>query len=107
MGGRKSMGKNVTNWWGTGEALRIAGIIHVLAWYTQIHPGHAIIEGAKPALLDSLEASLTSAPLFAFYEGLWLLGINKALQERMLVLVEEYTASLCASGATMRVCAIV
>lgn len=28
-------------------------VIHVLSWYMQIHPGHAILEGRKPALLDS------------------------------------------------------
>lgn len=27
--------------------------VHVLSWYMQIHPGHAILEGRKPALLDS------------------------------------------------------
>lgn len=27
--------------------------IHVLSWYMQIHPGHMLLEGRKPALLDS------------------------------------------------------
>lgn len=75
-----------------------------LAWYVQIHPGHVVIEGAKPAVLDSFGGALTSAPLFAFYEGVWLLGINKELQERTNTLVAEYTAELCAAGASMRVC---
>lgn len=93
------------NWTGTGRLLKYALWLHVLAWYVQIHPGHAVIEGAKPAVLDSFGGALTSAPLFAFYEGVWLLGINKGLQERTNALVAEYTAELCAAGATMRVCA--
>ncbi len=28
--------------------------VHVFSWYMQIHPGHALLEGRKPALLDSL-----------------------------------------------------
>ena len=93
------------NWMGTGKLLKYALWLHVLAWYIQIHPGHAVIEGAKPAVLDSFGGALTSAPLFAFYEGVWLLGINKGLQERTNALVAEYTAELCAAGASMRVCA--
>lgn len=33
-------------WWALG--------VQVFSWYMQIHPGHAILEGRKPALLDSL-----------------------------------------------------
>ena len=96
---------DASNWTGTGRLLQYALLLHVLAWYVQIHPGHAIIEGAKPAVLDSFGGALTSAPLFAFYEGVWLLGINKGLQERTNALVAEYTAKLCEAGASMRVCA--
>jgi uncharacterized membrane protein YGL010W len=28
--------------------------LHVLAWYMQIHPGHALLEKRRPALFDSL-----------------------------------------------------
>jgi hypothetical protein len=28
--------------------------VQVVSWYMQIHPGHAVFEGRKPALLDSL-----------------------------------------------------
>lgn len=92
------------SWTGTGKLLRFAGFVHFLSWYVQIHPGHAVIEGAKPAILDSLGGALTSAPLFAFYEGLWFLGINRELQEKTLQLVAEHTVRLCANGASMRVC---
>lgn len=49
--------------------------------------------------------ALTSAPLFAFYEGLWLLGINGELQVKILELVDVYTRELCESGeVVMRAC---
>ena len=92
------------SWMGTGKVLKIALLLHVISWYVQIHPGHAVLEGAKPAVLDSFGGAMTSAPLFAFYEGVWLLGINKGLQEKTNMLVAEYTADLCAAGAAMRVC---
>lgn len=95
---------DASSWMGTGTLLKYALLLHVLAWYVQIHPGHAVIEGAKPAVLDSFGGALTSAPLFAFYEGAWLLGINKGLQERTNALVAQYTADLCAAGKSMRVC---
>jgi hypothetical protein len=45
------------------------------------------------------------APLFAFYEGLWLLGINKELQNSTSQLVAKYTYELCTSGTVaMRAC---
>jgi uncharacterized membrane protein YGL010W len=94
------------HWYGTGRLLRIALMVHVLSWYVQIHLGHHILEGATPAVLQSFGGALTSAPLFAFYEGLWWLGINKELQVKTLQLVEQYTIDLCTSGAiTMRACA--
>eukprot|EP00540_Astrosyne_radiata_P008992 CAMPEP_0116841552 /NCGR_PEP_ID=MMETSP0418-20121206/11001_1 /TAXON_ID=1158023 /ORGANISM="Astrosyne radiata, Strain 13vi08-1A" /LENGTH=247 /DNA_ID=CAMNT_0004472017 /DNA_START=76 /DNA_END=819 /DNA_ORIENTATION=- len=92
-------------WTGTGRLLRFAVFVHIFSWYVQIHPGHGILEGAKPAIMDSVGGALTSAPLFAFYEGLWYIGINKALQEQTHRLVAEYTVKLCAEGAVMRACA--
>ena len=71
----------------------------------EIHLGHHIIEGAQPASLQSLGGALTVAPLFAFYEGLWLLGINKELQATTLAMVDQLTRELCTSGAVaMRAC---
>jgi uncharacterized membrane protein YGL010W len=102
----KKTSSKTGSWMGTGRMLRLGALIHIFCWYIQIHPGHAIFEGAKPALLDSVGGALTSAPLFAFYEGLWFAGINKRLQQRTQVLVEEYTAKLCAQGAMIRACAI-
>mmetsp|Transcript_27515 Transcript_27515/g.60543 ORF Transcript_27515/g.60543 Transcript_27515/m.60543 type:complete len:282 (-) Transcript_27515:161-1006(-) len=93
-------------WYGTGKALKIALAVHVLCWYLQVHLGHKIIEGAQPAVLESLGGALTVAPLFAFYEGLWLMGINQQLQKTTLLLVENYTRTICSEGGVtaMKAC---
>lgn len=99
---KKTSSKQVS-WLGTGRILRLAGFIHIFSWYIQIH-SHAVIEGAKPAILTSVGQALTSAPLFAFYEGLWFIGMNSELKDRTTELVAEYTIKLCEEGATMRAC---
>lgn len=104
----KSEGKAPSSiqWYGTGKSLRFGLLVHVFCWYIQIHLGHEIIEGAKPAVLQGLGGALSVAPLFAFYEGLWALGINKSLQESTQLLVDQYTQELCAEHGIefMRVC---
>lgn len=92
------------SWAGTGRLMTFAVVLHVLSWYVQIHLGHKIFEGAQPAVMQSLGGALTVAPLFAFYEGLWLAGINKGLQNQTLQLVDKYTIELCQAGVDMRVC---
>lgn len=86
--------------------------VHILGWYMQIHPGHALLEHRKPALLDSffqvcsLEAllemshtmvqgitwelkecnflqSLVLAPLFVWFELLFQLGYRPKLYAEM------------------------
>lgn len=57
--------------------------LHVFAWYMQIHPGHLVIEGRKPALLDSFFQSLVLAPLFVLYELLFLMGYRPALKAEL------------------------
>jgi uncharacterized membrane protein YGL010W len=91
-------------WTGTGRVLRYAFWVQMLGWYVQIHPGHKILEGASPAVFQSLGGALTTAPFFAFYEGVWWLGLRQDYQQTILELVNEYTAELCAQGATMRAC---
>lgn len=94
------------SWMGTGKLLAASFVLHVFSWWIQIAVGHQIIEGAQPASLQSLGGALTVAPLFAFYEGLWMAGINKGLQAQTLELVNTYTLELCASGkVAMRACA--
>jgi len=93
------------SWVGTGRALKQAFLVHIFAWYVQIHPGHRVIEGATPAVLKSVGGALTIAPLFAYYEGLWFLGMNKDLQDSTLELVEKYTVELCAQDSSiMKAC---
>ena len=69
----------------TPNALWIALALHVLAWYAQIHPGHLVLEGRRPALLQSFFQSLVLAPLFTFFEILFMLGFKKKLAERIAV----------------------
>jgi len=92
-------------WTGTGKALKLGAFVHFLGWYVQIHPGHGHFEGATPAATKSLGGALSSAPLFAFYEGLWFVGLNKELQDRTKELVDIYTIELCKSGEHLRACA--
>jgi uncharacterized membrane protein YGL010W len=92
-------------WTGTGKALRWAAALHVLAWYMQLHPGHQVIEGAKPALMQSLGGALTSAPLFAFYEGVWFAGFRQDFHQKVFEQVAVYTKELCEQGVVMRACA--
>jgi uncharacterized membrane protein YGL010W len=92
-------------WPGTGRLLITAFWLHVLAWYVQIHPGHRVIEGAQPALMQGLGGALSSAPLFAFYEGLWFFGIRQGFHAQVEELVMEYPKKLCEEGVIMRACA--
>jgi 2-hydroxy fatty acid dioxygenase len=102
---RKYLQQNGTmHWMGTGRLLKYAVLVHILSWYLQIHPGHHIIEGAAPASLANLGGALTSAPLFAFYEGVWFLGFRKQFQQKVLERVGTYTQELCVQGARIRVC---
>jgi uncharacterized membrane protein YGL010W len=96
---------NRVPWYGTGKILKFAALVHFLSWFIQIQIGHNMIEGAQPASLQNLGAALSVAPLFAFYEGLWLVGINQGLQNSTKVLVDQYTKEICSSGRTeMYVC---
>ncbi|KAL3924540.1 MAG: hypothetical protein SGARI_006014 [Bacillariaceae sp.] len=80
------VGEENVPWYGSGKILKFAAVAHFLSWYVQIAIGHYMIEGAQPASKENLGAALTVAPLFAFYEGLWLLGVNTALQESTKIL---------------------
>jgi len=94
-GGFGTATTTTNRWYGTGKILKLALVVHVLCWYLQIHLGHKLIEGAQPAVLQSLGGALSVAPLFAFYEGLWFLGINQNLQQSTVQLVAEHTLKLC------------
>jgi 2-hydroxy fatty acid dioxygenase len=92
-------------WYGTGKILKFSALVHFLSWFLQIQIGHNMIEGAQPASLQNFGAALSVAPLFAFYEGLWLIGINRNLQEKTTLLVNQYTEDICRAGEiTMKAC---
>lgn len=95
---------DMPRWYGTGRLLWIALFTQFLSWYLQIHLGHHFLEGSKPAILTSIGPTFTIAPLFAYYEGIWKLGINTGLQNQTLRLIAENTARLCRDGSTMRIC---
>merc|ERR1719482_1921375 len=70
-----------------GRVLQFAMCLQVLAWYMQIHPGHMVFEGVKPALFDSLGDALTVAPFFSLYDVMWTLlpsAAPESLQARVL-----------------------
>jgi uncharacterized membrane protein YGL010W len=80
-------------WW------KFAIICHVASWAAQIGPGHAMAEGVKPALVDSLGQALGVAPMFAVLEGIWAVGIAPELKERCLINVAANRVEMCtASG---------
>eukprot|EP00929_Paragymnodinium_shiwhaense_P013028 TRINITY_DN120890_c0_g1_i1.p1 TRINITY_DN120890_c0_g1~~TRINITY_DN120890_c0_g1_i1.p1 ORF type:complete len:241 (+),score=53.15 TRINITY_DN120890_c0_g1_i1:165-887(+) len=74
---------------------QIAHIVHAFAWYMQIHPGHAVFEGVKPALVDSLGQALSVAPLFAFYEGVWAMGFAPELHSNVTSIVAAQRQQMC------------
>jgi uncharacterized membrane protein YGL010W len=53
---------------GSELSWKIAAGVNLLSWYMQIHPGHGIFEGRKPALMDSLVQALMTAPYFVWFE---------------------------------------
>ena len=63
-----------------------------------------MLEGSQPALVQSLGGALTSAPLFAFYEGVWALGVRRDMQQDVLTRVHDMRRDLCAQGVQMRKC---
>lgn len=83
---------------------QIAALLHTVAWWAQIHPGHGIYEGIKPALLDSLGQAFGVAPLFAFLEGIWAVGLAPELRDRVGEQVALRRAEMCANGGAFAFC---
>mgnify|MGYP001081893317 CR=1 FL=1 len=79
------------------QAWKYALVAHVVAWYMQIHPGHGIFEGRKPALLDNLFQSLVLAPLFVWFEVLFKFGYRKSFHKQLLQRIDERLAEVRAS----------
>ena len=66
--------------------MQVAGVwkwaigLHALAWYMQLHPGHAVLERRKPALLDGFVQAFAAAPLFVWLEVLFCFGYRQDLR---------------------------
>ena len=71
-----------------GRAARYAGVIHIFCWYMQLHPGHGVFEGRKPALLDSVLQAFLDAPLFVWYEVAFACGYDPSLKQQLDAAVE-------------------
>lgn len=67
--------------------------LHLFSWYMQIHPGHGIFEKRKPALMDSLVQAFALAPLFVWFELLFLLGYRRELYKQLQARVAEVLAA--------------
>lgn len=61
--------------------------LHVFSWFAQVVFGHQMAEHRRPALLDSFFQSLVLAPLFVWFELLFLLGYRRRLHAEVQVLV--------------------
>eukprot|EP00877_Chromochloris_zofingiensis_P012010 jgi/Chrzof1/7062/Cz02g09110.t1 len=68
--------------------------VHIFSWYMQIHPGHAILEGRKPALLDSLVQAFALAPLFVWFELLFMSGYRPTLHKQLQQRISKHLAEL-------------
>jgi len=66
-----------------GRAAAYACVLHLLGWYAQIHPGHGVFEGRKPALLESVLQAFLDAPLFVWYEALFYFGYEPELKAQL------------------------
>ncbi|KAJ0393456.1 hypothetical protein P43SY_002930 [Pythium insidiosum] len=64
-------------------AWQLALPVHVLAWILQFI-GHGVFERRKPALLDSLDQAVITAPMFVLLEVLFSLGYRQALFKRIM-----------------------
>lgn len=89
---------------GSGRAMRTAGVLQLLGWYMQLHPGHAVFEKVKPALIDGFGQSFSVAPLFAFYEGAWAAGLHGELHKQTQVEVARRRAEMCRAGGKFHFC---
>ncbi|GMI39567.1 hypothetical protein TrCOL_g5026 [Triparma columacea] len=97
-GNRKGKGGGKMSWgW-------FAFWVHLAGWVMQIGPGHGYFEGVKPALLDSLGQALGVAPLFAFLEGLWAVGVAGELKGEVMDMVAIHRRDMCTAGGAYPWC---
>ncbi|GMF45893.1 unnamed protein product [Phytophthora fragariaefolia] len=65
------------------DSMHAALAIHATAWILQFI-GHGVFERRKPALFDSLDQALITAPMFVLLEILFPLGYRPELYQRVM-----------------------
>jgi uncharacterized membrane protein YGL010W len=78
-------------------AWQIALTAHCTAWTLQFI-GHGYFERRKPALFDSLDQALVTAPMFVLLEALFPLGYRPELYKRVMEQVKTNVKAFKASG---------
>jgi uncharacterized membrane protein YGL010W len=93
-----SLSNRLTQRYNKTKVNSIAVAVHVVSWILQF-VGHGKFEGRKPALLDNLVQALFLAPLFVWYELLFMMGFYKGLKREVEAGVEAEIAKLKANKA--------
>ncbi len=71
--------------------------LHVVGWILQFI-GHGVFEGRAPALLDSLDQAIITAPFFVLIEVLFFFGYRKDLHKRVSAQIEKNIADFKKKG---------
>ncbi|KAG7380309.1 hypothetical protein PHYPSEUDO_007321 [Phytophthora pseudosyringae] len=74
--------------------------VHCFAWVVQFI-GHGVFERRKPALFDSLDQALVTAPMFVLLEALFALGYRPELYQRVSAAAKENIKAFRATGKTL------
>lgn len=72
--------------------------VHVAAWVIQVVVGHGMAEKRRPAIMASFFQSIVLAPLFVWFELLFVLGYRPELQAR----IEDGVARIHEREAALR-----
>eukprot|EP01102_Stenamoeba_stenopodia_P017420 TRINITY_DN622_c0_g1_i1.p1 TRINITY_DN622_c0_g1~~TRINITY_DN622_c0_g1_i1.p1 ORF type:complete len:202 (+),score=30.67 TRINITY_DN622_c0_g1_i1:187-792(+) len=80
------------------NAVSFAVVLHIFSWTMQFI-GHGVVEGRKPALLDSLLQSFVLAPLFVWFEVLFTFGYRPKLHAEIQQQISKNIASFKAKKA--------
>jgi uncharacterized membrane protein YGL010W len=74
--------------------------VHCFAWIMQFI-GHGVFERRKPALFDSLDQALVTAPMFVLLEALFAFGYRPDLYKRVSAAAKENIKAFRATGKTL------
>ncbi|KAG3111393.1 hypothetical protein PI125_g9184 [Phytophthora idaei] len=79
---------------------QIALGVHCFAWIMQFI-GHGVFERRKPALFDSLDQALVTAPMFVLLEALFAFGYRPELYKRVSAAAKANIKAFRATGKTL------